>query len=200
MFAKEMVSLYETVIWIGFWFILIIIFRKTFVSIIDALKHRIMCGAAFTLGPMSIGEPPKELSEKGPNAVLVSDRGEEPRVPDNELVEILNDKYRVYQNQYFVLHASEIVTKRIAPKSGIYRVRIWIESYKDPKLLNIQKVTYRLWDDFYKPIISTKSNISNFDVWLSVYGEFPVFALIELKNGDPIWLPTYIELPDRPSF
>jgi hypothetical protein len=31
-----------------------------------------------------------------------------------------------------------------------------------------------------------------------VYGEFPVLVLIEFKEGDPIWLSSYINLPERP--
>lgn len=198
MLSKEMVPFYESLVWIIFWCTIIILFRKSFLSIIEALKKRIVAGASFSLGPVSIGEPPHQLNEEGPNAVLVSDKGELPTLPAKNLSEQLNEKYNAYKTQYFVLHASEIVTKRTVPRSGRYRVRIWLESYTDERLDKIEKVTYRLWDDFFHPIISTKSSKSNFDVWLSVYGEFPVLVLIETKDGDPIWLSSYLDLPGRP--
>lgn len=198
MLSKDMVPLYESLVWIIFWCTMIILFRKSFLSIVEALKKRIIAGASFSLGPMSIGEPPNQLNDKGPNTVVVSDKGELPTLNNTNLSDQLNEKYNLYKNQYFVLHASEIVTKRTAPRTGRYRVRIWLESYIDPKLEKIEKVTYRLWDDFHNPTISTKSSKSNFDVWLSVYGEFPVLVLIEIKDGDPIWLSSYIDLPERP--
>lgn len=198
MLSKEMVPLYESLVWIIFWSTTIFLFRKSFLSIIEALKKRIIAGASISVGPVSIGEPPHQLNDKDSKTVMVSDKGELPALPNENLSEQLSEKYNVYKNQYFILHASEIITRRTTPRSGRYRVRIWVESYNDPKLEKIEKVTYRVWDDFSNPIISTKSSASHFDVWLSVYGEFPVLVLIERKDGDPIWLSSYIDLPERP--
>jgi prokaryotic YEATS domain len=100
---------------------------------------------------------------------------------------------------YALIHQAEEMQPRTSPKSGRYRIRVWIESL-DPKISisDIASVAYHVWPDFNPPIISTSNETSNFDLWLSVYGEFPLIALISTKTGAQHELQRYIDLPGRP--
>lgn len=82
--------------------------------------------------------------------------------------------------------------------SGRYRVRVWIEAIEHRlPLSEIESVTYRVWDDFRNTTLATSDASSNFDLWLSLYGEFPILAFIKKKNGDTFELQRYLDLPGR---
>jgi hypothetical protein len=198
MWSKDMVPFYEALAWIIFWGVLIFKFRNSFLKIIDAIIKRIESGSKVIVGPMTLGEPPKTLSEEGPDSVVISDKGKEPTLPVETTTKTINQKYDELKKGYFLLHAAEVIKARTIPNSGRYKVRLWIESYEDKKLDEIVKVTYKLWDDFERPVITTASKETNFDLWLNLYGEFPVLAYVERKNSPPIWIERYIELPGRP--
>lgn len=100
---------------------------------------------------------------------------------------------------YSLLHQAEVLTPRVAPKSGRYRVRVWIEAIQDRPLDDIDSVTYRVWDDFRNRVLATSDKNSSFDLWLNVYGEFPVIALIKTKDGAEFQLQRYLDLPGRPQ-
>ena len=68
----------------------------------------------------------------------------------------------------------------------------------DKPLNEISRVTYRVWDDARLPIISTTSRRTNFELWLSLYGEFPVLAYIERNGKAGVWVTRYVDLPGRP--
>jgi hypothetical protein len=59
-------------------------------------------------------------------------------------------------------------------------------------------VTYHVWNDFNPSVLSTTNQASNFDLSLSVYGEFPVLALVTTKGGETYELQRFIDLPGRP--
>ena len=68
----------------------------------------------------------------------------------------------------------------------------------DRRLDEIKSVTYKVWSDFPQDKYKTEKVGSSFDLWLRVYGEFPVIALVELKTGEQIVLQRYLDLPSRP--
>ncbi|QQS36957.1 MAG: hypothetical protein IPM56_03100 [Ignavibacteriales bacterium] len=198
MFDEKLVPLYESILWIVFWSSLLFIFRKNLFEIVNLLKRRIGEGAAFTFGSISIGEPPRKLTDGGPDAVAVSDKDGIKSLPSEKIQSEIDNAYKKLVDNYFVLHNAEVTVKRTVPGSGRYKVKIWIESWNDKSLDGIESVTYRIYGDFNQPTISTKSNKTGFDLWLSVYGEFPVLVLITKKDGSLEWLSKYIDLPGRP--
>lgn len=100
---------------------------------------------------------------------------------------------------YCVLHESEVIRHRTSPNSGRYRVRVWIESFMpNAKMADIEMVTFRVWNDFRNSTLSTSNSKSNFDLWLNIYGEFPIMAILKLKNGELIKLNRFLDLPGRP--
>ena len=118
----------------------------------------------------------------------------------SDLVSELNKRYEEVKNLGFcVIHQSEMIKERTYPKSGRYRARVWIENFlEDKKMEDIKRVTYRVWDDFHEKTFVTSARSNDFDLWLTLYGEFPISALIELKTEENIIIERYIDLPGRP--
>lgn len=134
-------------------------------------------------------------------SIATTDSSDAKGIVTKDLLSKLEDRYAKVKGLGFcIIHQSEMLRKRTYPKSGRYRVRVWIENFMTPdKISEIKQVSYRVWDDFNEKVFSTSSKDNNFDLWLSIYGEFPVSALIELKNGDNIIIERYIDLQSRPS-
>lgn len=119
---------------------------------------------------------------------------------DSRIASSIDSSYSKLVSLGFVLmHQAEVLQPRTSPKSGRYRVRVWIESIdREKPLSDIASVTYHVWHDFPQPILSTSDRASSFDLWLSIYGEFPVLALVTAKNGETHELQRFIDLPGRP--
>ena len=197
--AREFVPLYTAIAWIVFWAVLLIAARKYVIATFEAVTTRIRLGSSVTVGPVTIGEPPKDLRDTPNGSAAVSNTPDPEAIPAGLTSELIDQRYKLLiEQQYFLLHASEITKERTIPKSGRYRVRVWVESYFDVPLEEIVRVTYRIWTDAHHSIISSTSRNTNFDLWLSVYGEFPVLAYIELREKQGIWVTRYLDLPGRP--
>ncbi|MBA2593033.1 MAG: hypothetical protein H0U97_12600 [Gammaproteobacteria bacterium] len=197
--SKEFVPLYTALAWIVFWAGLLIFARTHLVAVFDAIAKRIRAGSSLTVGMVSIGEPPKDFRDAPNGEAAVSNTPNPEAIPDELTEDAINAQYKqLVEQQYFLLHASEVITERTSPKSGRYRVRVWLESYFDQSLNDVTRVTYRIWTDSNRPIISTTSKKTNFDLWLSMYGEFPVLAYVERRGKPGMWLTRYLDLPGRP--
>lgn len=196
---NELAPLYAALAWIIFWVGLVIVTRKHLSTVIEAIIIRIRAGSSFTVGPVSLGEPPKGFRDQPDGAAAVSDTRDPEAIPDELTEDVINKEYRrLVDQQYFLLHAAEVIRERTSPKSGRYRVRVWLESYFDQPLDDVVRVTYRVWDDARPPTISTTSKKKSFDLWLSMYGEFPVLAYVERREKPGIWVSRYLDLPGRP--
>lgn len=98
-----------------------------------------------------------------------------------------------------VIHETEVLQPRTSPGSGRYRVRVWIESFAEKNTLSdVESVTYRVWSDFRNNTLTTANKSSNFDLWLNIYGEFPLLAFVKMRDGSTIELQRYLDLPGRP--
>ena len=112
---------------------------------------------------------------------------------------ILDKEYsRIIEIGFCLIHEAKEIVKRTSPRSGRYDARLWIEAIQGRSLSEIKSVTYKVWSDFPQDKYKTENADSSFDLWLKVYGEFPVIALLELKTGEQIILQRYIDLPSRP--
>ncbi len=134
----------------------------------------------------------------GTGGVATSDTSE--ARTDAQIISSIEDSYKELVSFGFVLvHQAEVVQPRTSPKSGRYRVRVWVESIERARsIADIASVTYHVWNDFNPSVLSTTNQASNFDLWLSVYGEFPVLALVTTKGGETYELQRFIDLPGRP--
>ena len=119
---------------------------------------------------------------------------------DSQTISSIESAYKNLVSFGFVLvHQTEVLQPRTSPKSGRYRVRVWVEPIERQRSISdIASVTYHVWNDFYPPVLPTSDQASSFDLWLSVYGEFPVLALVTTKNGETYELQRFIDLPGRP--
>jgi len=118
---------------------------------------------------------------------------------DSQIISSIDSSYsKLVEFGFVLLHQTEVLQPRTSPKSGRYRVRVWIESIERKPLSDIASVTYHVWHDFPQPVLSTSNQASNFDLWLTIYGEFPVLALVTTKTGQAYELQRFIDLPGRP--
>lgn len=140
--------------------------------------------------------PPKEI-QSDELRIATSDKDAESFIIDNNA--LLEDEYKnIVQADICLLHATEILRERTKPGSGRYRIRVWIEAIVGESIDEVESVTYRVWADFNKKTFTSKSKESQFDLWMNVYGEFPVMALVRFANGKSVVLQRYLDIPGRP--
>lgn len=118
---------------------------------------------------------------------------------EQDIVTRLNVDYdRMVRFGFIMLHMSTTVRERSAPGNGLFKTRVWIEPFDTKNsLAEIESVTYRVWEDFKPPMVTSTNNTSSFDLWLQTYGEFPIIAIVK-KNGDLFELIRHMNLPGRP--
>jgi len=144
-----------------------------------------------------IGVTPPEDIEKGRSEVATSDQEVFEVAPD--ATSVLEEEYSMLVNTgYSLLHAVDVIRERTRAKTGRYRIRVWVEDIEGRPLSDIESVTYRVWDDFPQTTFVSKSQRTQFDLWLHVYGEFPILAYVQLKDGGSIMLQRYLDIPGRP--
>jgi hypothetical protein len=136
--------------------------------------------------------------ERGVGIAATSD--EKDHAVNEDMKQRIDESYReVVKFGFCLLHAAEVTRQRTIPGSGRYKVRVWVEAIQHRSLSDIESVTYRVWDDFPEPVLTTKDRESNFDLWMTVYGEFPVIALVKTTTGETHELQRYVDVPGRPQ-
>lgn len=140
---------------------------------------------------------PSEVEGKS-TGVATSDMSR-PSIPKAQIDTIEARYQELIDSGFALLHQTEVLQERTSPKSGRYRVRVWIEAVGGNRSIgDIESVTYHVWHDFKNPILATSDAKSHFDLWLVIYGEFPVLALVKLRSGCVVEVCRYIDLPGRP--
>jgi prokaryotic YEATS domain len=201
-FDPAWIPLYQTALWMLFVAALLIVFWSQVVRIVEAIQARIgVEGAAFEVGPGGLkveGRPPPALkSDQVAQATAEGAQGAQ-RPPDVE--EVLTHKPYPdgISEDYFLVHSAQVLRERTESSLGLYRVRVWLETWNPNGLKDCIRVTYKLHETFGQQVIATESAQSAFDLWLTVYGEFTIIAYVERRDGAPIWLARYLNLPGRP--
>lgn len=193
--------LFQTIAWIIFWGVLISVFNHYFKSLLNALVSRIQQGSPFEAGTLfKLGAPPEFISKEvqtatseGANGINISENEEE------GVLKYWKHSSPIVENIYLV-HTAEVVTPRgHKPKSGEYRVRVWLESDQVSDFKKCQRVIYRLHETFKPQVIATQAKDKQFELWLNVWGEFTVIAYVERDDGNNLWLTRYLDLPGRPK-
>lgn len=143
-----------------------------------------------------LGVVPKEL--KGLKTGIATS-GEKTLVAETDLSTLRTEYERMVDFGFILLHQSETLRARTTPRSGLFKVRVWIEPLdSDNSLAEIESVTYHVWNDFPESVIASSNQQSSFDLWLKIYGEFPVMAVVKKKCGETLQLIRHIDLPGRP--
>jgi hypothetical protein len=146
---------------------------------------------------ITLASAPRDLP-KHSTGVALSDASQVSEL-SVDLAQRVETKYTEFlHSRYYLLHAAETIQLSVSPGSGLYRARVWIEAEADIKLNAVVAVTYRVWDDFPQKQITTSDRGDQFAIWLSVNGEFPILAHIQLENQREIWQWRYLDLPGRP--
>jgi hypothetical protein len=148
-----------------------------------------------TFGPGVM--PPTEIREQ--KTLMATSAGETVQRFTEADVPLDREYGEHVKTGFCLLHAVEVLQVRSMTKAGRYRIRVWIESIQHRSLSDIESVTYRLWDDFTPRMFTSTSSMKNFDLWLHVYGEFPVLAMLKFKDGSTTILQRYLDIPGRPQ-
>ena len=193
--CKAFVPLYQTLAWMFFSGILLFLVRRKLGSLLDAVVRRVQLGGKLQIGGFLLGEPPPSLKSGEAGASITG--GETPSETGIEHQLATRHYPSGLTDSLYLVHAAEVLTARTTPRSGRYRVRVWVEGFPGTDLSEVESVTYRLYDDFPRRVLSTTARDKNFELWLNVYGEFTVVAYAKRKS-DGVFLFRYLDLPGRP--
>lgn len=99
----------------------------------------------------------------------------------------------------YLLHEASVTVSRTSERRGLFRVRVWLEAYRPSLLDDVERVSYRLYnDEFPRAVVATAARANGFELWLNVYGEFTVVACVQSRGKPAVWLTRYLDLPGRP--
>lgn len=174
-------------------------------DLLDAIQRRVLRGSAVTLGPFSLGEPPKEFAEG--NALQATSEGrsgseQPPEAPSVFEAIIGHDDTRplALAEDLYILHQARRLEITTSDGKFWYEVRVWVEADDESILDATQRVTYRLHETFTPRTISTEAREREFELWFRTWGEFTIFAYVERKAAEPAMLSRYLDLPGRPPY
>ncbi|HMG05874.1 MAG TPA: pYEATS domain-containing protein [Chthoniobacterales bacterium] len=193
---KAWLDFVSSLVWPTVILIILVAFKAQIEGLLKRIKSGELGGAKFDF--QSLPEPPSALSADKLGAA-VSDATSVAPASESAIHQIDAKYAALLEEDYFLLHATEIVHAPTSPGTGFFRVRVWLEAISDGKLKRIESVTYRVWHDFPKTRLATKNRSKQFDVWLNVNGEFPILACIKLADGKIVWRSRYLDLPGRPK-
>ncbi len=194
------VSVVPSILWFLFAVGMVIAFWKKLRSIFDAVVLRIQTGAPLAVGPLNIGSPPSGLGiDASKGATAEGLKGAETPADIKQM--LLERRYPdILTEDIYLVHISSVIRPYTGPGTGLWRVRVCVEAYEDEALLGeIVRVTYRLHDTFPRKVIATEARDNGFELWMNIYGEFNLIALVERQNKPALWLTRYIDLPGRPT-
>lgn len=197
---SSLVPLVQSLLWVGLVLGILFGFRVQVRAALRAVVARVDGGADlqtpwFTLRgvPAAIkGDNPAVATAEGAGGAGDETRDVRAKLEGKDYPEGVTD--RIY-----LVHAAETVRPRRADKAGLWRVRVWLEAYDPRGFGEVDRVTYRLYEnDFPRPVVTTTNPDKEFELWLTVYGEFTVVAYVERRGKPPVWLTRYLDLPGRP--
>jgi hypothetical protein len=118
--SKEFAQFYTALVWIIFWAILLTVWRTHMASVIGAVVKRIQTGSPLSVGFVKLEGAPKEIRDGPPGSVAVSDTAHPEAIPEGMSPASIDKQYgSLIDEQYFLLHAAEVVRERTSPKSGL---------------------------------------------------------------------------------
>lgn len=203
-------SLVGTIVWPALVLALIVVLsqsaqaRERLASGVKFIGTLFQPGTKLTVGPVSIEVPAGIAADTVKTATKEGVTGGNLSEIPSELMESLHreDKSDQPGTYPYLLHSAVMQVPRTTPKSGRYSVRIWVEFDENFGFGadSVKHVVYRLNDTWAadRRVISTAAAASQFELWLSVYGEFTILAAVEKIDGEVIWLSRYLDLPNRP--
>jgi hypothetical protein len=197
----EWIPLVRTLVWPILIIILVLWFRGHIATILAAIANNIIKGAsvkATTVG-VEIGSPPAEITRTS-EPIGVTAEGSQGAEKTQSIVEALqrNDLPTNVVESPYLVHGAQEIRPRTERMAGLYRVRVSLESDPTDELNKVKRATYRLHPTFPNRIIATEAREKNFELWLNVYGEFTIIAVVEQDDQPPLWLTRYLDLPGRP--
>jgi len=176
--------------------------------LLSALEKRIREGSKFSIGPSGITVeqiPPgiaagtvEQTTAEGVKGANLSNISKDIIDQLQEPTGVLTGTIGTYP---YLLHTATQTRPRTTQNSGRWATRVWIEVAPDFGFpaTEIKRVIYRIEGASPgKNVITTMSSERQFELWLSLYGEFTIIAVVEKTDGSFIWLSRYLDLPGRP--
>jgi len=195
----DWIPLLQTGLWVALVIVLVIWLWRPLNALVEVFIIRARSGAPFKAGPVEVGVPPSILKTTA-IAALTAEGTSGGTVEDSVRKLMENKEYPSgLQEEVYLVHEAQVLRERTSPRSGRYRIRVWVEAYDNELLNRIKRVTYRLYDDFHPDtVVATEAREREFELWMNVYGEFTLFAYAECENAPNLWLTRYLDLPGRP--
>jgi prokaryotic YEATS domain len=195
---ESLIPLVQTLIWLEFAVVILFMSRLNGENLFRVLFDRVKSGAAVSLAGVSIGSPPAEI-RKGEHVGVTAEgiKGAETAPPIEEALQRNDFPPNVVESPYLV-HEAQVIRLRTDRTTGLYRVRVSLESDPIDDLKNVKRVTNRLHPTFPNRVIATEAREKNFELWVNVYGEFTIVAVVEHDGYPALWLTQYLDLPGRP--
>jgi len=193
--------LFQTIVWVLFIAILLVIFWRKIEILVGYILRRIERGADVDFGPFKVGSPPAALRRGKTDVVTAEGTAGAVAPPGDIETRLLNKGYptECIQEDFYLIHEAQMIRERTPGRVGLYRVRVWLETEDDASLQQCNRIVYRLHDTFSQKVIATEARDKNFELWLNVYGEFTIVAYVERSAPyEPLWLSRYLELHGRP--
>ncbi len=191
-------SFLQTALWVLVVVLVLLIFRSAINTLMASLIDRVRAGAAFKTPWLSVSETPESI-RTGRKAIATTEGVSSVQpLPDIETALTKKEYPDGIVEDIFLVHEANVVEPRTSHRPGRYTVRVSLEAYDDATMQDVERVTYRLWDTADEKVVATQARSMDFQLWLSIWGEYTVVAYVERKGKPPVWVTRYLDLPGRP--
>lgn len=183
--VKDYVPLFQTFFWIGFFIVIILIFKKTIKELASILMNRIRNGSSIKAGPIEIGEELKGMEyakQIEPNAHIST--------------EFESQKKEEYRTNIYAKNKGLFLTHLIYPtrKSGQqFEIYIYLIRHKLDNFSDIDLVEFFFGHMWGNRIYTEKPKNGIIGISTSAYAPFLCTCTVKFKNGDEITLDRYID-------
>jgi hypothetical protein len=196
----DWIPLFTASVWPLFLTVLVVLYRRSIQSVVDAVRDRVVAGAEFEAGAsgVKLGPVPKlpnshpsDVSSVSPDpAGAAPIHLLTPRSPDG-------DTTPPTPGTIYLVHTSRRERGSAASGTQYYLLRLYLDAEDPADLDDIQQAIYYLHETFTDPVRVVQERTTCFEVKTRVWGEFNVAVKIlwkpDIKRA-PLVLERYVNL------
>ena len=189
---KDFVPLFQTIIWIVFFGVILVIFRKLINDLISVLIDRIRKSSFVKLWGVEFEEKLRSLEHID---LLKDNRTPEKTIMDSNGVEREKHREKIYENNHglFLTHILTPSNKAGYKDIYIYLIRHKPQTREEERFLDIEKAEFFFGHMWNNQIFQTEPRKGIVGISASAYAPFLCTCFVKLKNGSEIELYRYID-------